>query len=215
MNPLTINLASLKYTDKRKTFFVLSGTFIIVLLISGFNIIFFRTYNATISEYNLKNLWLEKKIEKKKLLHEKIKTRFGKDKIEKIKENAKFVNRLIALDLFPWNSLFHDLEMQVPEGLKINNIQPLENFNKLRLKGQTNSMNNITFFLKNLDESELFNKGVLLQFSVEERNRSLKTKNDAPEIHFEIDTYITMDKLFPKNIYNNLYKVFAIQNANQ
>lgn len=215
MNPLRVNLASLKYADKRKANFILTGAAIAVLLISGLNFNFSRTYNATIAEYYSKILWLEKKITQKRLAHEKIKSIFGKDKIKKVKENATFVNRLIALDLFPWNSLLYNLEMQVPEGLILNSISPSDDFNKLRLKGHTSSMNNITFFLKNLDASELFHQGVLLQFSVNESSKAVKKKKIAPEIHFEIETSIIMEKLLPKNIYHNLYTAFELQSDNQ
>ena len=105
--------------------------------------------------------------------------------------------------------------MQIPEGLTLNSISPSDNFNKLKLKGRTDSMNNITYFLKKLDESELLHQGVLLQFSVDESNQALKHKKNIPEIQFEIEISLIMDKLFPKNIYHNLYTVFKTQNAGQ
>ena len=215
MNPIKINLASLKYNDKRNASFILTGVAIVVLLVSGLNFNFFRIYKSTIAENHAKILRLENKLAIKKSVHEKIKSRFGKDKISIIKKNAAFFNRAIALDVFPWNSLLYNLEMQIPEGLTLNSISPSDNFNKLKLKGRTDSMNNITYFLKKLDESELLHQGVLLQFSVDESNQALKHKKNIPEIQFEIEISLIMDKLFPKNIYHNLYTVFKTQNAGQ
>ncbi len=215
MTPLKINLASLEYADKRKANFILTGVAVVLLLISGLNVNLFRVYNFTIAEVHSKILRLENQLAKKQRIHEKIKSQFGKDTINIIKENAAFVNRVIALDVFPWNSLLYNLEKQVPEGLTLKSISPSDNFNKLRLKGRTGSMNNITFFLKKLDESELLHQGVLLQFSVDESNKMVEHKDNDPEIHFEIETSLRMDRLFPKNIYHDLYAVFKTQNTGQ
>jgi Tfp pilus assembly protein PilN len=213
VNPLKINLASLEYADKRKANFILTSACVVLLLISGLNVNLFRVYNFTIAEAHSKILRLENQLAKKQRIHEKIKSQFGTDTINIIKENAAFVNRVIALDVFPWNSLLYNLEKQVPEGLTLKSISPSDNFNKLRLKGRTDSMNNITFFLKKLDESELLHQGVLLQFSVDESNKTVEHKNNDPEIHFEIETSLRMDRLFPKNIYHDLYTVFKTQNT--
>jgi len=208
MKSFKINLATDEYLNKRIVYSMLVGTALLVLFISGYNINVSVRQNSMLSEYKDKISRIEQNLAKKRLSHEKRISRFGKEEIAKIQNNTLFANKLIALDIFPWNRLLDTVEKKIPEDMILVNFTPSDDFKKLNLKGSTCSMKNITLFLKRLEESELLHETALSQLSVEESKQNADMKKQEPDIFFEIKSSLQMDKVFPNISCGNLGTVF-------
>jgi Tfp pilus assembly protein PilN len=198
LKPIKANIATVEYIDKRIVYSVF-----IILVVIGL-IIFFRNihtgfrYHADILNYKEKITRLQQKLEARKRRNEEIKSSLGNNGLKKIEKDVAFVNRLIILDIFPWDKLLDALENSVPEGMTLNSVVPLDDFKKINIDGYAGAMRNITQLLKMLEKSTIFHKSSLVKLSVDESNVENIPGEKAPDIHFEIETFLKMENLLPK-----------------
>ncbi len=201
MKPIKANIATVEYIDKR----IVYSVFVIVAIISL--IIFLRNihtgfiYHADILNYKEKITRLQQNLEARKRRNAEIKSRLGDNELKKIEKDVPFVNGLITLDIFPWDKLLDTLENSVPEGMTLKSMVPLDDFKKINIDGYAGAMRNITQLLKMFEKSTIFHKSSLVKLSVDESNVENIPVEKAPDIHFEIETFLNMENLLPKNGY--------------
>jgi Tfp pilus assembly protein PilN len=95
-------------------------------------------------------------------LHEaEIKNRPTDEEYEKNKKNAVFANRLITLDIFPWDKLLDTLEKSVPEGITLSGFDPSDDLKQILIKGRAGTLENIAYLLKMLEKSSILQSSLL------------------------------------------------------
>ncbi|MBL0732144.1 MAG: PilN domain-containing protein [Desulfosarcina sp.] len=189
MKPIKGNLTTVEYIDKRIIYSILIIAAVILLLISALNIHSAVQYHTDVLNYKEKITRLTQNPKTRKLRDDEIKSRPGEQEYEKIKKNALFVNRLITLDIFPWDKLLDTLEQSVPESMTLNSVIPSNDFKKIIIKGRAGKMQNITHLLKRLEKSAILQKSSLLQICVAESNPDNISAEKAPGINFEMETF--------------------------
>jgi len=201
LKPIKANIATVEYIDKRIVYSVLVIVAIISLIIFLHNIHTGFLYHADILNYKEKITRLQQNLEARKRRNDEIKSRLGDNELKKIEKDVPFVNGLITLDIFPWDKLLDTLENSVPEGMTLKSMVPLDDFKKINIDGYAGAMRNITQLLKMLEKSTIFHKSSLVKLSVDESNVENIPVEKAPDIHFEIETFLKMENLLPKNGY--------------
>jgi len=178
-------MATLQYHDKRIVYSVVLGAIILIVAITGYNINMGVKYQKEISEYEEKiGKLVEQNQSKRKFLHKELK----EEEIKQIKTDALFVNKLIAIDIFPWDRLLETLEDNMPEDIILMNLSFSEIYDKLLLKGYAGSIEKIALFLKKLEESSMFQKCMILKLSVEKDGLEEISKKKSFNIYFEIES---------------------------
>ena len=198
-------MATLEYYDKRIVYSVVLGAIIFLVATTGYNINMGVKYQKEISEYKEKIGKLDQNQSQRKFFHKKLK----EEEIKQIKTDALFVNRLIAIDIFPWDSLLETLEDNMPEdiilmNLSLSDIYGSDIYDKLLLKGYAGSTEKIALFVKKLEESRMFQKCMILKLSVNKGGLEEISKKKSFNIYFEIESSLLMKEIFPENKYGNL-----------
>ncbi len=208
-------MATLEYHDKRIVYSVVFGAVIFLSAITGYNINMGVKYQKEISEHEEKIGKLEQNQSQRKFLHKELK----EEEIKQIKTDALFVNKLIAIDIFPWDRLLETLEDNIPEDIILMNlslsdiygsdiygsdIYGSDIYDKLLLKGYAGSIEKIALFLKKLEASTMFQKCMILKLSVEKGSLKEISKKKSFNIYFEIETSLLMNEIFPEDKYGNL-----------
>ena len=198
-------MATLEYYDKRIVYSVVLGAIIFLVATTGYNINMGVKYQKEISEYKEKIGKLDQNQSQRKFFHKKLK----EEEIKQIKTDALFVNRLIAIDIFPWDSLLETLEDNMPEdiilmNLSLSDIYRSDIYDKLLLKGYAGSIEKIALFVKKLEESRMFQKCMILKLSVNKGGLEEISKKKSFNIYFEIESSLLMKEIFPENKYGNL-----------
>ncbi|MBW1745181.1 MAG: PilN domain-containing protein [Deltaproteobacteria bacterium] len=201
MKPIKVNISTLEYHDKRIVYSVVLGAIVFLAVIIGYNINVGVKYQKEISEYEEKiGKLVEQNQSKRKFLHKELK----EEEIKQIKTDALFVNKLIAIDIFPWDHLLETLEDNIPEGIILMNLSLSDIYDKLLLKGSAGSIEKIALFLKKLEESSMFQKCMILKLSVEKGSLEEISKKKPFNIYFEIEISLLMNEIFPEDKYGNL-----------
>jgi Tfp pilus assembly protein PilN len=195
LETIKINLATFEYQDKRLSYPVILGVVAIVLMISSLSIKAGLSRQAQIKEYE-KIIYDREQNALKKQQIEKIPSLKAAE-IESIKNDANFINGIINQHAYPYNRLLDALEASVPKGIVIASFGMSKDFNKLTLNGRADSMNNITLFLNNLNDSKIYKSGNLLSLSVSQENNTEETPKSAGDgITFEIESSIANDQIW-------------------
>jgi len=201
LKPIKVNISTLEYHDKRIVYSVVLGAIVFLAVIIGYNINVGVKYQKEISEYEEKiGKLVEQNQSKRKFLHKELK----EEEIKQIKTDALFVNKLIAIDIFPWDHLLETLEDNIPEGIILMNLSLSDIYDKLLLKGSAGSIEKIALFLKKLEESSMFQKCMILKLSVEKGSLEEISKKKPFNIYFEIEISLLMNEIFPEDKYGNL-----------
>ena len=185
------------------------GIGIVALIISAYNFHLFTKRQSEISDYKKKISVSQKKWQNNQQLQHVKKTEIGEEEKEVLKNNAVFLNRLIASDIFPWNQFLNMLERKVPNGLTLNKIEPEDNYSKLILAGYAGSTRKITFFMKRLKDWNVIQQSTLLKLHVEDNGSQPKTDGKELKIEFEIESTLRTEKLFSETGLGRVGKVFV------
>lgn len=195
METIKINLATFEYQDRRISYPVMLVAAVIVLLISSLSIKTGLDRQAKIKEgekiiYNQEQSALKRQqIEKAPKLKDA--------EIESIKNDANFINGIINQHAYPYDRLLDALEDGVPKGVIISSFGMSKELNKVILDGKSDSMNNITLFLNNLNDSKIYKNSNLLSLSVSQENNTEEGPTSSGNgITFEIESVITKDQIW-------------------
>ncbi len=190
MKPIKANLTSTEHPDKR----IIYGIIVIIVLcffsVSALNIRAAIHNHNNILNYQSKIDRLSQGARAAELHEAEIKNRPTDGDYEKNKKNAVFANRLITLDIFPWDKLLDALEKSVPEGITLSSFDPSNDFKQIIIKGRAGTVENIAYLLKMLEKSSMLQKSSLLRICLSESKpgglRSVKTEG----IEFEAAIFL-------------------------
>ena len=118
MNRIDLNLATTEYYDRKSAYPALAAALLFLLLLSIFNVHLYTRNRAEIREYEEKISHLESQAAGSQAKREPAPA-VSKAEIDSIKERVVFVNRLIAMDSFPWDRFLDELESRTPSDILI------------------------------------------------------------------------------------------------
>lgn len=201
MKDIQVNLATYEYIDKRLAVLLISGTAILILLISVTLMHRFFGNAEQLRQYNAKLMRVTR------LADDKDKANIGQDELTKkrkqlIDRRVREVNTMIARDIFPWGRLLEVVERSMPEGLHLDSFVASEDYRKLTLKGRAVAARKVSFFLKRLDDSRLLADNVLLSLKL------VKTGADSG-LQFTIESKMDLNHIFSAPHYRGIAKYLA------
>lgn len=203
MRPVNLNLAVCEYVERPLAFTLLGVAAALALLFFIFNIRSMWRMDREIAAYQ-ENLKQISELEAgKKAAGQDQKTAVGEKEIETTRENAVFVNRLILLDIFPWDKVLDTFEEDMGQTVFLESLTPDENFVRIILKGYAASTEDVTRYLKSRESAGRLKKIVLVEVNVATDAAEGPPETRKPPVKFEIESDLALDRLFPGQIVRN------------
>ena len=193
MSRINLNLATTEYYDRKSAYPALAAALIILLLLSIFNVHLYTRNRAEIREYEQKISHLESQAAGSQTKREPAPS---KTEIDSIKERVVFVNRLIAMDSFPWDRFLDELESRTPSDILILRFATTRDSGRFRIEGKAGSMKEVTEFLKGMERSTVYRNSNLLSVSTLKETDRKETSGGVPAIRFEIETRSAIEPPF-------------------
>jgi len=200
LEPIKINLATFEYEDKNLSYPVMLATGLIVLIVSILSIRIGINTQAEITEYE-RNVESRDRnlITRQRIIKEETR-RLQPKQIESLKKEIDFVNGLIKKDAFPYDRLLEALELSVPQGVVLSDFDMSKDLNSVIIKGESDSMDRIIFFINRINESKIFKKNNLLSLSVSSKEEGVTGLESGDDhIIFELECSIADDQIWTVN----------------
>lgn len=183
----TINLATMDHLNRRVITAVMAGVLILLLVFTGFNLIYGIRYYREKAGYQKKIARLQK------TLPENVTFDLSEKDIKDLPVKVRFSNRLIAEDRFPWIQILDVIERTLPPGVILRRFQPSGDFLNLSLTGNANNVNEMVRFHKALEGSGLFQYVNLSTLSLDQPGN---VGNQVRGIQFEVKGRFRIESLF-------------------
>lgn len=197
METIKINLATFEYQDKRLSYPVMLIVAAVVVILSGLSISVGLNTQTEIKDYESKIAEREQSLLKRQQIN-KI-PRLKDEDIESLKKDINLINGLINMDAYPYDRLLGSLELCVQPGIVLSSFDMSKEFSKATIEGNADSMNDITVFLNNLNNSNIYKTNNLMNLSVLQAD---ETKEESASmgsgITFEIESSIAKDRIWEK-----------------
>ena len=196
LETIKVNLATFEYQDKRFSYPILIAIALIVLVLSFIFAQMSMNNQAEIREYEIRIQRLEQEFVLKKRMKEEKSDHLKAKEIESIKKGIDFINKLIISDIFPWDRLLDSLETSMPSGITLLKFDMTKDQKKMILQCKAKSINEISTFLSQLNDSKIFRNNILKNLSVEQKNSSEENiQGKEFVVKFEIESRIARDAL--------------------
>jgi len=195
MSRINLNLATTEYYDRKSAYPAMAAALLVLLLLSIFNVHLYTRNRAEIREYEQKISHLESQAARGQAKREPA-PEVSKTEIDSIKERVVFVNRLIAMDSFPWDRFLDELESRTPSDILILRFTTTKDSDRFRIEGNAGSMKEVTEFLKGMERSTVFRNSNLLSVSTLKETGRKENSGGVPAIRFEIETRSAIEPPF-------------------
>jgi Tfp pilus assembly protein PilN len=116
------------------------------------------------------------------------------------------INRLIALDLFPWVKVLDALEKALPDAVVIDAFRPDEGFARIYLEGHTDSLEKLVRFQERLEASDLFAAVVLENMGLGDNRSDNKMPNARSRMKFKLHCRLRLDQALPVETHGALWR---------
>ncbi len=197
LSRIKINLATFSYRNRGLEWAFLGLLTICVIAVSAYLIHLAAVYQGEILEYSNKIAKLERAMRQKGGAKKGANLELDEEDLKKLASDLRFVQELIAKDIFPWDMVLSVLERNIPEGIFLDRVDGESSPPGMKLSGRAQSMAQISTLLKNLDLNEIFRANRLVKFSVESGNPS--DLKETKLVHFDIQCELDMEKMI-KNL---------------
>lgn len=167
---------------------------LIVLIMSGLSIRTGLNGQAQIKEYERSINEREQGLLKKQQIKQS--PALTDKEIASIKDEVNFINGIINQHVYPYDRLFDPLETCVPQGVVLSGFGMSKDFNRVILNGRADSMNDITLFLKNLNDSTIYKNSTLMNLSVSPEGKTPEEPASNAGITFEIESVIAKGQVW-------------------
>lgn len=200
MEPIKLNLATYEYVSRGSAFSLIAVASAVVVLFSWFSIQSFFRNQENILETKNRLLSAQKELTKRASAEQGL----GADReTEKELQQMRLamVKRIVSQDIFPWDRFFEMFERMVPDGLYLSKMEPSAAFDHLTLTGGALSPRKVSFFLKRLEESDVFHNSVLQDITIKPA-AAMSGGQPAPDeavIRFAIETDLRLEPFLSGN----------------
>ncbi len=204
---IRINLATLEYVNPRLVHLMMIGAALTALVVTGCNIRHHFELSKDIHAYTERIQALERKQAER--IAERGSLGLDEKQMDAVKGNVRFVNRLIARDVFPWGLVLNAIEAGMPENIYLESLAPKEPFKQIELKGYATSLSEVSNYLKEKETVELFSNFELLKIDLEketetETETEILVERDKLPVRFDIIVHLELTTLFPEPVFGNL-----------
>jgi hypothetical protein len=207
-----INLTTRERIDHRIRFLLYGGMALLVLFISVVNLVKGYQIYQERAAYQVKLEQLQQQTQKLQTAG----TGSGevsKKKYQSLMNRGLRVNRLIALDLFPWVKVLSALEKSQPDVVIIDSFRPVNGFTRIHLAGRTDSLEKLVRFQERLETNDLFAAVVLDNMGLGEGDAGGSEPNPGGRMEFKLRCRLRLDQLFPEETHGALW--LALKKAPQ
>ncbi len=111
------------------------------------------------------------------------------------------INRLIALDLFPWAQVLDALEKALPDDVVIDHFRPVEGFKRIHLAGHTDSPEQLVRFQESLEAADMFASVVLENMGLGNRPGGGSAADAGRRTEFQLQCRLRLGTVFPEARY--------------
>ncbi|RJR44802.1 MAG: hypothetical protein C4576_12835 [Desulfobacteraceae bacterium] len=186
MNRIELNLATRRHPDGKRNYPAVAAALLVLLLLTLYTVYLHTRNRAEIREYEQRISRLEQSQASR--IQANRKAAPTKGEIDSLRERVSFVNRVIALDSFPWNRFLDELELCTPPDVLLLRFATTKDADRFRIEGNAGSMKEITEFMKGMDSSALFRNTNLLSVSTLKEADRKEGSGREPPIRFEMET---------------------------
>lgn len=199
-----INLTTRERIDYRIRFMLFGAMAALVLIISVINL--YKGYQA----YRERTAYQDKieQLQQQALKLQAAEKRTGQfsDKAYQALMNKSLrINRLIALDLFPWVKVLGALEDALPAVVVIDTFQAADGFMRINIAGHTDSLEQLVRFQEGLEASDLFTSVVLENMGLGGGSEGTTQADSGRRMEFKLHCRLQLDKVFPEETYGSLW----------
>ena len=200
MEPIKINLANVEYQDKRLAYPVMLITALVVLLVSILSLRSGINTQGEINEYEKTIDSQEQGVIKKQQIKKENTSRLKEGELASLKKDIGLINGLIKMDAYPYDRLLDTLEVCMPQGVVLLDLKMSKDLDMVTLNGKVDSMDKITVFINNLNDSKILKNNNLLNLSVsQEGNQEEGSSSRDNGITFEIECSVDKNNIWVKN----------------
>jgi Tfp pilus assembly protein PilN len=198
-----INLTTRKRIDHRIRFLLFGGIIAVVSLAALLNL--YTGYQAYSERqaYQEKIDQLQPQIQRLAAA-EMPGTDFSPKAYEELMNQSLGINRLIALDLFPWAHVLDALEKALPDAVVIDRFRPVDGFTRIDLAGHTDSPEQLVRFQESLEASDMFASVVLENMGLGDISDGKSPSNSGRRTEFQLHCRLQLDAVFPEESYGLL-----------
>jgi Tfp pilus assembly protein PilN len=193
MKRIHLNLATTQGYDRKTVYPLMAASVLLVFLLSFYNFHRYSRYTSEVREIEKRIAQMEKTDAVRNQAAQPSSPSPSKKEIDSLKEQAGFVNRLIAADIFPWDRFLDELESCTPPDVLILRFASGKEKDRFRIEGRAGSMREITEFLKGLDRSTLYRDSVLLNVTTLKEAGQAATLTPPAAIRFEIESTAALE----------------------
>jgi Tfp pilus assembly protein PilN len=193
---INLNLATFEYQDTRVAYTMMAVLTALVLAVSSFNISLFVGYQNRIYEFKERIVQLDHGNGNNKVKREESPPAVTKEDAASIRSRADFVNRLILMDIYPWDELLDELEKSTPSNVTILSFVSMKEENRIKVEGKAASIADVGQFLKVLEGSSLYRNNVLSSVNVGKNGAEPDRPAREFPVRFEIISTVDAGRLF-------------------
>jgi hypothetical protein len=195
MKRIQLNLATIQYYEKKTIYPILAAAVILVLILSLFNVHRYSRYRSQVGEIEDRILHLERTGPVRYQAAKVSLPVLSEKDLSTLREQVGFVNRLIAMDVFPWDRLLDEIESCTPPNILIQRFAATKERERVRIEGKAGSMMDITEFLESLESSSLFRNSTLLSVATPRDGGETATSKMSSAIRFEIEASAAVEPI--------------------
>lgn len=203
VKPIRINMATIQYVNRRLARLLMVAAALTALVATGCNLRHHLRLQTDIVAYSDRIESLRQR--QSELISETGKDGIDEKEMEAIRGQTRFVNRLIARDVFPWDSILSAVETGMPENVYLASLSPDAAFQNIVLTGFATSLSEVSNYLKGKETVDLFQDFKLVQTEMEpETETETVVARDQLPVRFEIEVHLQLENLFPVAEYGSL-----------
>ena len=119
------------------------------------------------------------------------------------------INRLIALDLFPWVHVLDALDQALPSEVEVDRFRPVDGFTRINIAGHTAIPEQLVRFQESLETSDMFASVVLENMGLGDKPDGASPSNSGRRTEFQLHCRLQLDAVFPEENYGLLRLAFS------
>lgn len=123
---------------------------------------------------------------------------------EDLMNQSLSINRLIALDLFPWARVLDAMEEALPDVVVIDRFRPADGFKRIDIAGHTDSPEQLIRFQESLEASDMFAAVVLENMGLGDESDGKSPSSSGRRTEFQLHCRLQLDTVFPEESYGFL-----------
>ena len=201
-----INLTTREHIDNRIRLILFGGMAALVIIISVINLVRGYHLHKERATYQDKLKQLQQLALQLQSAEESRGGQVSPKAYQSLMRKGRRVNRLIALDLFPWIKILDALENALPDVVILDSFRPVEGFARIQLTGRTDSLDKLVQFQQQLAASDIFSTVILENMGLGDGPASRSQPKSKSRMAFQLHCRLRLDQVLPKETHGALWR---------